>query len=350
MSKLAIAMFLMTSVSIVKAEQLESENKQAVRVAGVTSSEASSLVFFPTRNAPAKVEALNQSKIPARINAVLDRILVRVGDEFNSGDVLAILDCRESDLDVVSNEAQQKQLKASYDFETRQLVRGRKLAKQNTIGEAELDRLRTTVASADAKLAAQESNLKKALLNQKYCSITAPFRGVVTQRLTSEGEMLSIGNPVLQAIELDNAEVSAGIPLNDTESFEVANNFRFESNGIVYPLNKRMLSPVVLDQSRSQEARLDFSEQQAIPGTTGRVLWSSSKQHLPANLLQERNSQRGVFVVNSDKAKFVVIYGAQEGRPILLEDFSFWQQQIIILDGRHGLVDGQAVLVKGDNQ
>jgi len=350
LSKLAITILFLNSASFAKAAQLENKNTEIKSAVGVTTSDIQSLVFYPKRNAPAKVEVLNQSKIPARISAVLNSLLVRVGDSFNAGDVLAILDCRESDFGVVSNESLQKQLKANYDFETRQLIRGKKLAKQNTIGEAELDRLRTTVALADAQLAAQESSLKRALLNQKYCSITAPYRGIVTRRLASEGEMLAVGSPVLESIELDNTEISASIPLNDAKSFESAKNYQFESNGEAYALNKRTLLPVVLNQSRSREARLHFSEQQATAGATGRLFWSSPIQHLPANLLQERNGQRGIFVVNGDKAKFVAIEGAQEGRPILLEDFSFWQQQIIILDGRHGLINGQQVLIHGDKQ
>ena len=51
----------------------------------------------------------------------------------------------------------------------------------------------------------------------------------------------------------------------------------------------------------------------------------------------------GVFVLESGKARFVPLPGAQEGRPVAAPMLA---DRMIFVDGRHGLADGQAVQIK----
>ena len=325
------------------ADQSEFDSKATAKIIGVTIQSAESLVFFPSRNAPAKVESLNQTNIPAQISAVLNQIKVKVGDQFRTGDILAELDCRDKNFVVSNQQAQFSRLKDSLEFEKRQLIRGIKLAKQKNIGEAELDSLETNVALAKSLLAAQQSSLHSALLNQQHCQVRAPYRGVVIRRIASKGNLLSVGESILETVELSNIEVAASISLTDSDSFEQANSYYFENNGKRYPLVRRVLLPLVLDGARSREARLIFQKERSIAGATGRLYWYSPLQHLPANLLQERNGVRGVFLLKGKIARFIKLDGAQEGRPILLSNYSEWREAQLIMDGRHGLVDGQQV-------
>ena len=342
-------LFSSTSGSVLANEAVEnSGNSHLVneqRIVGVTTASVESLVFYPKRNAPAKVEALNQTNVPAQISAVVDRVIAKVGDSFKLGEALAELDCREKNFDLSNQKAQLKRLSDSFEFEKRQLSRGKKLAKQRTIGEAELDNLKTNVALAQAQLASQKSNLGRALLNQQHCTVKAPYSGMVVGKMVSVGDMVAIGSQLFEVVELNNSEITASISLNDSQSFEQANNYYFENHGVQYPLTKRLLLPMVQNQTRSREARLDFMDQQPISGTTGRLYWKSPIKHLPANLLQERNGQKGVFVLDKNAAKFVEVPGAQEGRPIILKNYIQWQELQLIMDGRHGLVNGQSIAV-----
>ena len=89
----------------------------AEKVVGVTVSSVESLKFYPSRNAPAKTESLNTSKIPAQTSAVVNRILVRVGDKIKSGDLLAELDCREAKFNLDGQNAQQELLQSKFEYE-----------------------------------------------------------------------------------------------------------------------------------------------------------------------------------------------------------------------------------------
>lgn len=331
----------MTQIS---AEDEVSQNAAAV---GVTSSKVEALAFYPSRNAPAQVQALNRSQIPAQIGAVVESLEKRVGDRFSAGEVLAKLDCKDKKLELSNQTAQYARLLENLEFERRQYVRGKQLAKQKTIGEAELDRLNTNVRIAESQFESQSAIKKSAEIGVERCQIIAPYKGVVVTRVANVGEMVAMGNPIVEVVELDNSEVSAFVALTDVESFNASNNFELVSNGNRYSLRNRVLLPVVNHTSRTREARLEFDSTASLVGVAGRLYWFSPFYHLPANLLQRRGDKVGVFVLDDNQAAFIETPTAQEGRPILLNDFEQWRGKLLIVDGRHGLVDGQRVSAEG---
>lgn len=86
---------------------------KAPSITRITTVSVKSLKFYPSRNAPAQTQSLNQSKIPAQIGALVNRVLVRVGDKVTKGQQLAALDCVEVTLNVAAQQARQQQLTSS---------------------------------------------------------------------------------------------------------------------------------------------------------------------------------------------------------------------------------------------
>lgn len=331
---------LLLPITQISAENEVTQNNTSV---SVTSSKVEELAFYPSRNAPAQVLALNRSQIPAQISAVVSSLEKRVGDQFEAGELLAQLDCTDKQLELSNQVAHYARLSENLEFERRQYVRGKQLAKQKTIGEAELDRLNTNVRIAESQFESQTAIKKTAETGVERCRIMAPYKGVVVTRVANIGEMVTMGSPIVEVVELDNSEVSAFVSLTDVESYSAASNFELVSNGKHYSLKNRVLLPVVNRNSRTREARLEFDTTSSLVGVAGRLYWYSPFYHLPANLLQQRNDKVGVFVLNDNRASFVETPNAQEGRPILLKDFEQWRGKSLIVDGRHGLIDGQLV-------
>ncbi|NQZ86729.1 MAG: efflux RND transporter periplasmic adaptor subunit [Colwellia sp.] len=313
----------------------------------VTVQKAESLILFPARNASAQVVALNQSKIPAEISALLKKLRVNVGDEVQQGQLLAELDCYNTALLFSAAQAKAQLLSRQLAFAQRELNRGNKLAKQNNIGEVELDRRQTTIKEIQAQSLALESSYSLAKKNVSRCQINAPFAGIVTKRLVSEGEMLVMGQPVVELLQLDNLQVSGKISLNDQVSFLAANRYVFSVDKQSYPLSLRTLIPLVEKNTRSREARFDFEERSAVVGSSGRLTWLSSQAHLPAHLLQSRDGKNGFFILNGQNAQFIAVDSAEEGRPI---PYTIEKNQILIIEGRLGLLDGEKVSLMKHNK
>ena len=314
----------------------------------ITAKEASELIVYPTKNAPAEVVALNMSKIPSELSARLVSLKVIVGDIVKKDQVLAELDCEQHNLLFNVEQARYQQLSHQVTFQENELIRGNKLFKQRNIGEAELDLRKVTMQNVNAQLVAQQASLSLAELNVSHCHIKAPFAGVVTQRLSNEGEMILVGQAVVELLQQNNSEISADIPLSDTTSFNNAASYQLMIGDNSYPLSFRAMLPVVKEHSRSREVRLRFNRNainlkqkvELIPGDTGRLTWQSPTSFLPPHLLQSRQNTNGFFVTENNRARFIIVPKAEEGRPI---PYHLDNKQLIIVEGRQGLVDGDVV-------
>jgi len=309
----------------------------------VTVQQAESLILYPERNASAQVVALNKSNIPAEISALLTKLTVNVGDEVKQGQLLAQLDCYNTELLFAAEQAQAQLLSSQLGFAERELSRGKKLAKQKNIGEVELDRRHTTIKEIQAQTLTQQSRLSLAQKNVSRCQIQAPFSGIVTKRHAAEGEMLVVGQSVIELLQQNNLQVSGKVSLNDQQSFLAANQYIFSVDEQDYPLSLRTLIPLIEKNTRSREARFNFTEQSAVAGSSGRLRWLSAVAHLPAHLLQKRQGKNGFFILNDDEAKFIAVTEAEEGRPI---PYTLEEHQLLIIDGRLGLLDGERVTLK----
>lgn len=309
----------------------------------VISEEASTVVIYPTRSAPAIVIALNQSVIPAQTSGVVTKLLVNVGDNVLKGEILATLDCQINVLNHRSQAATFEQLYSQLLFNKRELVRGRSLLEQKNIGEAELDRLNNAVENSRAILQMQKALVERASVNIERCNIKAPFNGIITKRLVSLGEMIDFGKPLVEIIENTRLEVSAKIAGGDEVSFNKAKTFTLDIAERLYNVTRRAFLPVIENNSRSREARFIFIDQQAIAGDTGRLRWKSASPYLPAHLLQKRQGKNGYFINENNIAKFIEVDTAQEGRPLV---YVLGESTQIITQGHHGLKDGDPIKLK----
>lgn len=306
----------------------------------VTAEEATVLLMYPTRSSPARVIALNHSLIPAQTSGVVTKLMVNVGDKVVKGEILATLDCDINSLTHNAQAAKYEQLYLQLLFNKRELVRGRSLLKQKNIGEAELDRLNNAVENSRALLQTQKAAVDSALLNVERCNIKAPYNGVVTMRIANLGEMIDFGKPVVELIEDNHLEVSAKIATSDEQSFQQAKVYALDIADHSYNVTLRSALSVIEQNTRSREARFLFIDKQAIAGSTGRLRWKSPIPYLPAHLLQKREGQNGYFIIDDNKAKFIAVEMAEEGRPI---PYHLPHASQIITDGRHGLNDGDTI-------
>ena len=309
----------------------------------VTAKTVEQLAFYPVKSAPAKVITLNHAKIPAQVSGIIERFNHRGGDTVQKGDIIARLDCQDITLTLARLKADVKQSQVRQAFNRREMDRAVKLKKNKSVSESELDLKQTNVATGRSQLKALKINLKQQQVFAARCNITAPFDGIVTKREASIGEQVNQGQTVVELLESGQQEVSAQIALSDQNAFSNAREYWFEVNGDKFPLKLRQLIPMIADNSRSLESRLEFVSKKTYSGVTGRVKWHTPSPYLPGYLLQKRENQYGFFVIEQSSTRFVVVEGAQEGRPIKLDANAKYQ---IIIDGRFGLRNSQNIILE----
>jgi RND family efflux transporter MFP subunit len=338
-SKLKIVIFtglLITSLPLFSAEdKLAAASKSSLsNYKGITTATFESLSFYPKRSAPAKVEAINISKIAAEISAKIKQIKVKPGAVVKTGDTLAILECIDYEARLSTATAVLKQTQQQLIYEAKELKRAIKVAHKSSLSESEIERRQTAVNNLKFSIEANKANRDIAKQNVKRCTIEAPFNGLVSKRIANLGEMMAPGAPILELVQLNQSEVSATISISNLESFKNASSFEFIAQSKSYPLKLRTLLNFVANNSSSQNARFLFQGNPAVIGFTGRLEWQAPQLHLPAYLLSKRAGKNGVFVERDGVATFVEVMAVEEGRPFIVDLTKFDK---VILDGRHAV-------------
>ena len=329
---------LLSSISLIT----PAAEKAAVHV---TTAQLKEQTFFPQLSAPATTLSLNESRISAETSGRILALKPRVGDQIKVGDTLAELDCRDNTVHQKQAEAALQAAAARVTLAERQFTRSQSLRKAKNISEELYNQREADVATSRADLLAQRAQLDEAKLNVERCILQAPFDAVVLERLTSEGEWISPGQGVVRLLDNQQLEVSAQIPVDLTESLTHASGIMFEDNHGQYPLQLRILLPVVETRGRNREARLLFPGDTALPGSSGRILWQDPQPHLPADLPVRRNGIIGIFKPNGGTAEFIPLDNALEGQPVAIDLPAGTE---IIIEGRRNLDDGDSISVDAE--
>lgn len=135
----------------------------------------------------------------AKVSGFLRQIHVDKGSPVRKGQVLAVLESAETNLDTSA-------LKADYENKRRSAARMKELARQGIISAQALEDAESTAQVAREKLGSQAAV-------QGYQRIIAPFSGVVTQRFADPGALLqnagstSTAQPVLSLAQVDRLRV-----------------------------------------------------------------------------------------------------------------------------------------------
>ena len=295
------------------------------------------------RRAPAEVRALNDSTIAAEVSSVVLSVHADVGQAVKKGDRLLELNPVDYQLNLKQAEANLASSKARLSQANAKLKRAQTLGDSQYISADELLERETDVMVFNAQIQANEVAVSIARRNLEKCSLTAPFDGVVGKRMAQVGNFVRNGDPLIAVTQVDQFELDAEIPDGQADEIRLAEMVRFESRGQSWPVELLRLSPVINSQGRTRQARFIFAEDAPAVGRSGELAWMVGEGMLPSNLISRRNGVLGVFVLDSGKARFKPLPGAQEGRPASVD---FPTTTRVITLGRERLQDGASVTVQ----
>ncbi|SDS34248.1 RND family efflux transporter, MFP subunit [Halopseudomonas litoralis] len=144
------------------------------------------------------VESVTTTQLAFQVAGRVERILVDEGTRVTRGQALADLDTTDYELQLRDASARQQQLHAD-------LVRKRKLLAEGILAPAAIEPLEAALVSAQV---ARDTAARQI----EYGQLTAPFDGVVAQRLVEPDMVVDAGTPILRMQDNQHIEVSVDLP------------------------------------------------------------------------------------------------------------------------------------------
>jgi RND family efflux transporter MFP subunit len=151
------------------------------------------------------VTARREATVSAQITGTLIEVLIEEGDHVKVGQVLARLDdtqqkaaLAQADAQLQSARALLVQYQSQFAQSQRDLKRAEDLVQRKLVSEQAVEQAHTLVDTGSAQLESQRrqielaaANVRSAQVQLDYCTIHAPFTGVVIAKAAQVGEIVS---------------------------------------------------------------------------------------------------------------------------------------------------------------
>ncbi len=303
--------------------------------------------------------ARQAGEVSARINGPLELFAVEVGDRVEEGQVLAALTdsylVAQRDLavgELAVADANLRTRKARLALAQQTLKRLERLKKSAAFNQSryedakqEVAIARAEVTQAEASIISRRADKRAADINLSYATITAPYSGVVTQRMTEAGAYVQTGQAILRLVADQSLEIEADVP------------FRF-----IGGLTRGTKVRVALDDATTHEAWVRAVVPNENPLTRTRaVRFDARFDQVEKPLANEQSvtvyvpigAQRDVVTVHKDavikRPNGAIVYVA-EGEVARLQPVELGDAVGNRLIVESGLEEGQKVVVRGNER
>jgi RND family efflux transporter MFP subunit len=208
---------LLIGFGLVTLSACSSKEKKAETIAN-TDAPISVIVSTPSGdnggsiNLSGQVESSKSVNISTRVMGYITTLNAKVGDHVNAGQLLATINNQDILAKRAQTDAMIAEAEAALNSAKKDVDRFTNLYKQQSATAKELDNVTLQYNSMKSKVEAakQMRNEVNAILS--YTSLTAPFSGIVTQKMADAGSMANPGMPILTIEQAGTYQVSVNVP------------------------------------------------------------------------------------------------------------------------------------------
>ena len=292
---------------------------------------------------PGSLEAIREVQIYNQQQGLLKTLEFHEGDQVRQDDIIATLDDALFQADL--NKAQ-----ATFKQSRLDLKRLKNLSKRKLASDDEIAKAQTALDIAQAEL-----NLNKIRL--AHTKITAPFSGIISQRLVEPGNVISLHSQILSLIDISSLKTKVYVselllPLiqqNDQVSIKIDALGDKIFNGHVIRIH-----PTIDANTRRGviEVILNPVPSGAVPGQLARITLKTINKNrlmIPFDAIRHDNSGAYVYLLDNNKARLTYIRtGIQSQQEIeILEGLK--ENDSVVINGFFGLKNNKPVIIKQAN-
>jgi len=289
------------------------------------------------------VSALQHARLAAGASGEVRRVLVRVGDRVQQGDMLLEIDPSLASARVraaaASKQAGSAQFERARRDAERLSVAGPDIAAAAEIEQATSERKRA--AAERGRLKAAETEARAQLGRHR---VKAPFEGVVANRRVDPGDWVDPGVEVIELIDDRDVEVLASIPPEVARYLSIGDKAHLSRQGETTPATVRGIVRALDSESRTVRLRLapDQPRSWLLPGAAVDVLLTIERSE-PGALVVPRDAL--VYGIASLK---VVKSVDGKAEPVPVEVVARGRDEVLVR--AEGLAAGDLVLTRGNER
>ncbi len=257
------------------------------------------------------VEAVRQTVVSAQVPGAVVAIEVKVGDVVKAGQLLARIDARAAEQNVVASDAQVQSARATLEVATKEFDRQKQLFEKNYTSQAALERAEAQFKATQAQVSAQLAQAGAARAQSGFFVVKAPYGGVVSEVPITLGDMAMPGRALLTIYDPAALRVTAAVPQTDIARIASGKPARIQFPGAlaerqwVAPANMTVL-PTADPGTHTAQIRLDLpaTAGNLTPGTFARV-WlpmqgaATPRLYVPTKAVIRRAEMTGVYVLDA---------------------------------------------------
>lgn len=271
--------------------------------ATVISVEKASLPMVAT--APGNVIAEQQAMIASRLMGFLREIYVEEGQHVTAGQKLFAVDPTDIQGQMAMAKAGLTQAQAALADAKNDYERFGALYKDEAIPKMQWDKIRLQYQMTEQQVGMARAGYDTAAAQMRYATVTAPFAGVITQKMANAGAMAAPGQPVLVLENTDKLQVQTSVS-NDVFSqlklgTEVGLSVEGESANVVGKVAN--LVPSADPMTHSHLVKIDLPKNSGLrSGSFVQVAFKLGEREglrVPESAVQSRAGITGVFVVDA---------------------------------------------------
>ncbi len=306
--------------------------------------------------ATGELRARNEALLSLEASGRIDRVRVDVGSRVRKGDVLVELDASGARIALEQARAARAVAEAALRAARNDHRRIEELARGDAASPAALDRAAAGLEQAQAaarQAAAAATGAEDQLAKQ---TLRAPFDGVVTQRLKSAGEFVTMmpATPAIGLVDLSTVEVRAAVPETVVDLLRPGAplDCTVSPSGKPFRARIRSIGAVVEPGTRTVDVRADLVGERTAELRPGAIVEVALGQgatadglFLPADTVQREADHAYVWTVQAEVLRRRPVQVEQLGPGTVRVLSGLGADDVVVAESGAGLAEGARVQV-----
>lgn len=319
----------------------------------VTVTQSASKTLEITEQAVGSMESLINPGMGAEVSGKVLKVLAHSGQSIKKGQLLAILDATDYELQQREAQAEIRRIEALLANQGRMVERNQKLVQKNFISQNALDSTTTEQNALREQLEGAKAHMATVQHNNSKTRVFSPIDGRVEKQLVSPGDFVKQGDALFELIGTQRLRAHLPFPEGVAAKLHSGQTVRLTTPTVpdkVFTSSIKEIKPLIGD-NRSADVIVDVVDQQGWQGGASVNATVVLGEHKDAVVVPEasvvlRPAGEVVYVIVGNKAqqRIVKVGLRQEGVVEITEGLK--AGETVAVDGASYLTDKADVHVQ----